>query len=193
MIKITSLFLWLLIILLEYGCSPAGILASGGATTMVIAEDDRSAGEVIDDATIKVKISAKFIASEQNLFLNIDSTVIEGRVLLTGIVQNQETRIEAIRKVWEVSGVQEVINEIQVGQKTTIKEYANDVWITTQIKAAATKNIGLRSLSYNFETIKGKVYVAGITSRKEQLDNIIETIESIKGVTEIVNYVVIKE
>ena len=73
MIKITSLFLWLLIILLEYGCSPAGILASGGATTMVIAEDDRSAGEVIDDATIKVKISAKFIASEQNLFLNIEA------------------------------------------------------------------------------------------------------------------------
>ena len=56
--KIISLFFGLLIILLGYGCSPAGILASGAATTMVIAEDDRSAGEVIDDATIKVKISA---------------------------------------------------------------------------------------------------------------------------------------
>ena len=191
--KITSLFFGLLIILLEYGCSPAGILASGGATTMVIAEDDRSAGEVIDDATIKVKISAKFIASEQNLFLNIDSTVIEGRVLLTGLVQDQETRIEAVRRVWEVAGVQEVINEIQVGQKTTIKEYANDMWITAQIKAVTTKNIGLRSLSYNFETIRGKVYMAGITSRKEQLDIVIESVESIKGVKEIVNYVVLKE
>ena len=193
MTKIASLFLTILIILFEYGCSPGAILASGGASTMVMAEDDRSAGEFIDDATIKIKISAKFITSDQNLFLNIDTTVIEGRVLLTGIVADQETRIEAVRRVWEVAGVQEVINEIQVGKKTTIKEYANDVWITTQIKAVTTKNIGLRSLSYNFETIRGKVYVAGITSRKEQLDLVIESIESIKGVKEIVNYVIIKE
>ena len=193
MIKIASIFLVILIVLFEYGCSPASILASGGASTMVIAEDDRTAGGVIDDATIKGKIATKFIASEQNLFLNINSTVIEGRVLLTGIVADQETRIEAVRRVWEVSGVQEVINEIQIGQQTTIKEYANDMWITTQIKAVATKNIGLRSLSYNFETIRGKVYIAGITSRKEQLDLVIESIKSIKGVKEIVNYVVIKE
>ena len=193
MIKITSSFLLILIILFEYGCSPTSIIASGGASTMIIAEDDRSAGNVIDDATIKVKITTKFITSEQNLFLDIDSTVIEGRVLLTGIVENQEARIEAVRRVWEVRGVKEIINEIQVGQKTTIKEYANDMWITTQIKAVTTKNIGLRSLSYNFETIRGKVYVAGITSRKEQLDIVIESIESIKGVKEIVNYVVLKE
>ena len=191
--KITSLIATIIIILPGYGCNPTGILASGGATTMVIAEDDRSAGTVIDDATIKLKISAKFLASEENLFFNLDTTIIEGRVLLTGIVKNQETRIEAVRKVWEVVGVREVINEIQVGEKATIKEYANDVWITTQIKAMTTKNIGLRSLSYNFETIRGKVYVAGITSRKEQLDTVIESIESIKGVKEIVNYVVLKE
>ena len=160
---------------------------------MIIAEDDRTAGDVIDDATIKVKITSKFIASDESLFLDLDSTVIEGRVLLTGIVTNQEARIEAVRLVWEVVGVQEVINEIQVGQKTTIKEYANDMWITTQIKAVTTKNIGLRSLSYNFETIRGRVYVAGITSRKEQLDLVIESIKSIKGVKEIVNYVVLKE
>ena len=193
MTKISSLFFLIIIILFEYGCSPGAILASGGASTMIIAEDDRTAGDVIDDATIKVKITAKFIASDESLFLDLDSTVIEGRVLLTGIVTNQEARIEAVRLVWEVVGVQEVINEIQVGQKTTIKEYANDMWITAQIKAVTTKNIGLRSLSYNFETIRGKVYIAGITSRKEQLDIVIESIESIKGVKEIVNYVVLKE
>ena len=193
MINIASIFFVILIILFEYGCSPTSILASGGATTMVVAEDDRSAGDVIDDATIKVKITTKFLTSKQNLFLNLDATVIEGRVLLTGIVQDQETRIEAVRKVWEVKGVHEVINEIQVGKQSTIKEYADDVWITTQIKAITTKNIGLRSLSYNFETIKGKVYVAGITSRKEQLDIVMGSIKSIKGVKEIVSYVVLKE
>ena len=176
-----------------YGCSPAGIIASGGATTMVIAERDRSLGTVIDDTTIKINIAQKFLNSENNLFLSIETKVIEGRVLLTGIVDNQESRINAIKRVWEVNGVKEVINEIQIGDKTTLKEYANDLWINTQIKALAAKNIGLRVLSYNFETIRGRVYIAGITSRPEQLDIVIQSARKVKGVKEIVNYVLIKE
>ena len=101
---------------------------------MVIAEGDRSLGAVVDDATIKLNISARFLAEDSDLFLKIDTKVLEGRVLLTGIVDAQETRILAIKKVWEVQGVVEVINEIDVGDQTTIKEYANDLWISTQIK-----------------------------------------------------------
>ena len=180
-------------LIINYGCSPAGVVASGGATTMVIAEGDRSLGEVIDDATIKVLISNKFLSSEENLFLNIDTVVIEGRVLLTGIVKTQEIRIDAVRRVWEVNGVKEVINEIEVGDKTTLKEYTNDLWINTQTRGLAAKTLGLRSLSFNFETIRGKVFLAGITSQKESLDLLIEKIKNIKGVNEIVNYVIIKK
>tara|TARA_Y100000590_G_scaffold409758_1_gene502221 strand:- start:736 stop:1323 length:588 start_codon:yes stop_codon:yes gene_type:complete len=190
--KIVYLFIVLLLLVSGYGCTPAGVLASGGATTMVIAEGDRSLGSVVDDTTIKLNISGKFLQSENNLFINVDTRVIDGRVLLTGIVDNQEIRIEAVKKVWEVEGVKEVINEIEVGNKTA-KEYANDLWITTQIKAISAKEIGLRSLSYNFETIKGKVFVAGVTSRPEQLNTLLEIIKNVKGVKEIVNYVVVKE
>ena len=83
----------------QSACSPVGVAASGGATTMVVAEGDRSLGTVVDDATIKLNISGKFLTSDKDLFLNIDTRVIEGRVLLTGIVDNQEIRIEAIKKV----------------------------------------------------------------------------------------------
>jgi osmotically-inducible protein OsmY len=193
MVKILIIINIFFLIILNYGCSPSGILASGGGTTMVIAEGDRSLGTVIDDATIKVQIVQKFLSSDENLFLDIDTSIIEGRVLLTGIVKTQETRIDAVRRVWEINGVQEVINEIEVGNKTTLKEYSKDLWINTQIKATAAKILGLRGLSYNFETIKGRVYIAGVTSRKEQVDNLIEVIENIKGVNEIVNYVIIKE
>ena len=175
------------------GCSPAGVLVGGAGTGMVVAEGDRSIGTVVDDATIKVNIAAKFINSQDNLFVNVSTSVIQGRVLLTGLVDNQETRIEAVRKVWEVEGVNEVINEIQIGNRATLKEYAQDVWITTQIKALAAKTIGFRSVSYNFETIQGKVYVAGITSRPNQLEELLNAIKTIKGVEEIVNYVVVKE
>ena len=175
------------------GCSPANILASGGATTMVVAEGDRSLGTVVDDATIKINIASKFISSEDNLFIDLNTTVLEGRVLLTGLVNNQEIRIDAVRRVWEVEGVNEVINEIEVGNRASLKDYGKDLWINTQVKAFSAKTIGLRALAYNFETIQGKVYIAGITSRPEQLNEVIKAIKTIKGVREIVNYVIIKE
>ena len=144
--KIRHIFIiaTLMLMSLNYGCSPSGILASGGATTMVVAEGDRSLGSVVDDATIKVNIAARFLNAGNNLFVNINTTVLDGRVLLTGLVENQEVRIEAVRLVWEVEGIKEVINEIEIGNRDSIKEYANDVWITTQARAIATKTIGFR-------------------------------------------------
>ena len=112
---------------------------------------------------------------------------------MTGLVDNQEIRIDAVRMVWEVDGVQEVINEIQIGNRATLKEYANDLWINTQAKGLAAKAVGLRVVGYNFETIQGKVYIAGITSRPKQLEEIIDAVKTIKGVKEIVNYVIITE
>ena len=193
MIKIIFTFLSFMILFFIYGCTPVGVLASGGATTMVVAEGERTLGSVVDDATIKLNLSAKLLKSGNNLFVNINSNVLEGRVLLTGIVDTQEIRIDSVRKAWEIEGVKEVINEIEVGNKTTIKEYANDLWINTQVKSLAAKTIGLRALSYNFETIRGKVYIAGITSKPEQIKAVVESTKTIKGVKEIINYVIIKE
>jgi osmotically-inducible protein OsmY len=193
MIRLIFIAITFVNLIVVQGCSPVGILASGGATTMVIAEGDRSLGAVVDDATIKVQLSAKFLKSKNNIFLNINTTVADGRVLLTGIVENQEIRIDAVKSVWEVSGVKEVINEIEVGDKATLKEYTNDLWITAQVKSLSAQTVGFRVLSYNFETIKGKVYIAGISSRPKQLQEIISAIKTIKGVKEIVNYVTLKE
>ena len=189
---ITGLFLMILFSFI-YSCSPSGILASSGGTAMVVAEGDRSLGTVVDDATIKVNISAKFLDAGNNLFININTTVLEGRVLLTGLVNNQEERIEAVRLVWEVEGITEIINEIEIGNRESIKDYANDLWINTQAKGLAAKTIGLRSVGYNFETIKGKIYIAGITSKPDQLEELVNALKTIKGVKEIINYVIIKE
>ena len=193
--KIRHIFIiaTLMLMSLNYGCSPSGILASGGATTMVVAEGDRSLGSVVDDATIKVNIAARFLNAGNNLFVNINTSVLEGRVLLTGLVENQEVRIEAVRLVWEVEGIKEVINEIEIGNRSNLKDYASDLWINTQARGVAAKTIGLRGIAYNFETIQGKVYIAGITSDSEKLNSVIEALKSIKGVKEIINYVIIKE
>tara|TARA_B100000674_G_C37468030_1_gene745689 strand:- start:19 stop:624 length:606 start_codon:yes stop_codon:yes gene_type:complete len=187
---ITGMFV---IISLNQGCSPTGILATGGSSAMVVAEGERTVGTVIDDATIKVNIAANFLNAGNNLFVNINTSVLEGRVLLTGLVQNQEIRIDAVRLVWEVEGVQEIINEIEIGNRSTLKDYASDLWINTQARGVAAKTVGIKAITFNFETIQGKIYVAGITTRPDLLDEMVLALKNIKGVNEIVNYVIIKE
>ncbi len=184
--------LFLVFSFLNYGCSPANVLATGGGSAMVVAEGERSLGTVIDDATIKVNIAAKFLSADNNLFVNINTSVLEGRILLTGLVDNQEIRIEAVRLVWEVEGVREIVNEIEVGNRSSLKDYASDLWINTQARAVAAKTIGLKAITYNFETINGKIYIAGITKKSDQLEELLSALKSIKGVSEIVNYVIIK-
>ena len=191
--KILILPILLNFLFMSYGCTPTNILASGGSGALVVAEGERSLGTVIDDATIKVNVAAKFLNAGDNLFVNINASVLEGRVLLTGLVDNQEIRIDAVRLVWEVDGVKEIINEIEIGNRSTLKDYANDLWINTQARAVAAKTIGLKAVSYNFETIQGKIYIAGITTRPDLLENTISALKNIKGVKEIVNYVIIKE
>ena len=194
--KVLNIFtgcLFLFFTVFNFGCSPTNILATGGGTAMVVAEGDRSLGTVVDDATIKVNVAAKFLNAGNNLFVDVNTTVLEGRILLTGLVDTQEVRIEALRLVWEVEGVKEVINEIEIGNRESLKDYANDLWINTQAKGVAAKTIGLRAVAYNFETINGKIYVAGITTRPEQMEEMIEALKSIKGVKEITNYVIVKE
>ena len=192
-IKILLMPLLFLLILLNQGCSPTGILATSGSSALVVAEGERSMGTVIDDATIKVNIAAKFLNAGNNLFVNINTSVLEGRVLLTGLVDNQEIRIDAVRLVWEVEGVQEIINEIEIGNRSTIKDYASDLWINTQARGVAAKTVGLKAITFNFETIQGKIYIAGISSRPDLLEEMVSALKNIKGVNEIVNYVIIKE
>ena len=191
--KILIIPLLLTLSFINYGCSPASVLATGGGSAMVVAEGERSIGTVIDDATIKVNIAAKFLNAENNLIVNINTSVLEGRVLLTGLVDNQEIRIDAVRLVWEVDGVKEIINEIEIGNRVTLKDYASDLWINTQARAVAAKTVGIKSITYNFETIQGKIYIAGISVRPDLLDEMILALRGIKGVEEIVNYVIIKE
>ena len=193
--KIKFLFqsIFIVLIFINYGCSPANMLATTGGTALVIADSERTMGTVIDDATIKVNIAAKFLNAGNNLFIDINTTVLDGRVLLTGLVDNQEIRIDAVRLVWEVDGVQEIINEIEIGNRESLKDYANDLWINTQARALAAKTMGLKAVTFNFETIRGKVYVAGTTSRPDLLENLISGLKNIKGVSEILNYVIVIE
>ena len=171
-------------------CTPAGVIATSGSTAAVIASSDRSVGEAVDDATIKMKISEKYFRSKSGLLLDVDISVRIGTVLLTGIVKNQDIRIEAIKYAWEIEGVKEVINEIEIGNEQELMDYAKDLWISTQVRAKTLKTLGLDVITYNFETINGKVHVIGVSKDKNEPEQIIDVIKTIKGVNEIVNHII---
>ena len=116
----------------------------------------------------------------------------KGKVLLTGIVGSHETRVEAVRLVWEINAVKEVVNEIEVGNSQNIKDYSNDLWISTQIRTKTLSELGLDYITYNFETINGKVHVLGVAKDINESKKVIDVIRSIKGVKEIANHIIIR-
>ena len=169
-----------------------GAIVTTTSAGAVVAESDRTVGEAVDDAAIKIKIVEKFAKSKSGIFLDINSSVRLGTVLLTGIVETQEIRIEAIRLVWEISGVKEVINEIEIGNKQNIKQYTQDLWISSRVRGKTLNEIGLDIITYNFETINGKVFVMGVASNLEESEKIIKAIKTVKGVKEISNHIIVR-
>lgn len=173
-------------------CTPMGAIVTTTSAGAVIAESDRSVGEALDDTGIKIKIVEKYAKSKSGIFLDINSSVRLGTVLLTGIVETQEIRIEAIRLVWEINGVKEVLNEIEIGNKQNIKRYTQDLWISSQVRVKALSEIGLDMITYNVETINGKVYVMGVSDTVEKSNKIIKVIKTVKGVKEISNHIIVR-
>ena len=173
-------------------CSPVNILATGTSAGAVVAESNRTVGEAVDDTAIKIKITEKYAKSKKGIFLDVNTTVKLGKVYLTGIVENQDARVEAVKLVWEINGVEEVINDIEIGNSQNLKDYSNDLWITTQIKTRAVASFGLEYITYNFESINGKVFIMGIAKDKNESEDVIEIIRNIKGVKSIVDHVIIR-
>ena len=118
------------------GCSPVGVAVGAGATVGVAAAQERSVGNALDDSVITVEINHLLFQKSQDLFQQVGLDVVEGRVLLTGSVPLPENRIEAARLAWQVDGVLEVINEIQVNDQSGVLNFARDTWITTQLSRA---------------------------------------------------------
>lgn len=177
-------------LLLLSGCTPLGIAAGAGATVGVAAAQEGGIGGAVSDATIRVKIFDAWFRNDVELYRRLGMTVREGRVLVTGTVPTPDDRVEAIRLVWQVDGVQQVINEVRVDEQgATVGSYAQDTWITGNIKALIMFDKQVQSINYTVETVGATVYLMGIAQTQSELDRVINHARNTKYVKNVVSYV----
>ena len=189
--KLTILSIFLLFMLILTNCSIP--VATGVATKAVtVSNSDRSIGEYVDDVLIKAILKNSYFDQSEKIFFNVDVEVSQGRVLLTGTVDNIDLRIEATRIAWGVKGVQTVINEIQISESDNILNFADDLVISTKVYAKLMLDEEVNSLNYNIETVNKVVYIIGISSSSDEKKKAIDLTKEVFGVEEVVEYITIK-
>ncbi len=189
--KLTILSIFVLFIMILTSCSIP--VATGVATKAVtVSSSDRSIGEYVDDVLIKAILKNSYFDQSENIFFNVDVEVSQGRVLLTGTVDNIDLRIEATRIAWGVKGVQTVINEIQISESDNIINFADDLVISTKVYAKLMLDEEVNSLNYNIETVNKVVYIIGISSSSDEKQKAIGLTKEVFGVEEVVEYITIK-
>lgn len=175
--------------LLLSACGGLGLATGAGAVVGMTATKEGGLKGGVNDLNIKAQINDLWFKKNTEMFRKLSITVDQGRVLLTGVVQNPEDRVEAVRLAWQPKGVKQVINEIRVGQAGTVKTFAQDEWIGAQLRTKLIANQGVQSANYNIEVVQGSVYLMGVAQNKYELDRVIRISQGIKGVKEVVSYV----
>jgi osmotically-inducible protein OsmY len=173
------------------GCVPVvvGGAAAGGAYA---AGQGRSPLRQVEDTSIKAQVTDKWARFNPELGSDLSINVYDGKVLLTGTVENPEWRVDAVRLAWQVEGVKEVHSEIATGNKTTLTDDARDTWITTRLRSALTFDANVRSLNYTIETVNGTVYLIGSARTQAELDRVTNHARNLPNVRKVVTYVDIR-
>lgn len=193
MVKFKYIFLMAMISL--NSCVPAivGGAAVGGRVMM----QDKTVGESISDSTIWTKIRAGFMREKVDSLLGtINIEVSEGRVLLTGFIDQSQDIVKILKLVWDQDGVKEVINEIKVKDKENSPsafDYAKDAWTTTQIKTKLLFTSDIRSANFSVETIDSVVYLFGIAKSEDEVGVVKDIASSVGNAKQIVSYIRIRK
>lgn len=173
------------------GCG--GAIIGGAATAGIGVAQERSVGNAIDDTAIATTLSAKLFDESFQLFRDVDLEVVEGRVLLTGKVEEQGPRLRAEELAWEIEGVREVANAIQVTTDGGIGSYASDVRISNQLRGKIIGDTNVLGINYSIETVGQIVYLIGIAQSQEELDRVVGHARSVRGVKRVESYVRLKD
>ena len=186
--RINIFFKLNILFLLFSHCTPQ--VAIGTASTAIaVSTEERTLGEFVDDTLIKTQIKNLYFDTNEIIFFNVDVEVTQGRVLLTGTVENSDLRIEATKIAWGINGVKTVINELQISNDDNILSFADDLVISTKIKGKILLNSEVEYMNYTVETVNGIVYLIGIARSEEERQIIIDLSSEVYGVVDVIDYI----
>ncbi|MBE7635787.1 BON domain-containing protein [Sneathiella sp. P13V-1] len=175
------------------GCTPVGAALGGAAIAGVVVAEERSVSDAFEDGQIKVSIVDRLLKESQSLFVDVSTTVIEGRVLLTGEVQNANTRRLVAELIWKIDGVREVINELQISDKNTVVNATEDSWISAKLKTRVLQDTSIKHVNYSFDTVNRVVYIFGIGQDSDEIERVYLHARDISGVRKIISHAITKD
>ena len=171
-----------ILILLFSGCTSASQFGAGVNITF----DPRTIGMQIDDTIMQKNLSARLALTDKKYFISIQSEVRDGRIFLTGKVDEPEEKIKITKMAWETKGVRSVKNAITIKGHSNFKSTAKDILITSQLRTSLILNKKTKARNYTLETVNKNIYIFGIAMDKAEKKEVIDEANKIYDVREVI-------
>ena len=186
------LILIFFISLIFTGCVGTGSKGLFG-TGVSLALDPRSLGTQIDDSVMQKNLAARLIVRNKSYILFVSTKVLDGRIFLTGKVENAEEKLQITKLAWETAGVRSVKNDIKIKEQFNFKQSAKDLLITSQLRTAIIFNKKVKATNYQIDTYKKKIFIYGISLTAEERKEVISEAKEILDVKEVITSIVLVE
>ncbi len=164
------------------GVTSTGIFGTG----VSVAIDPRSLGTQIDDSIMQKNLSARILLIDKNYFFSVKTKVIDGRIFITGKVNDPEEKLKLTKLAWETQGVRSVKNDLKIKEEFNFKQSAKDLLITSQLRTALVLNDKIKATNYQIDTYKKKIYIYGIAISSDEKDIVIEEAKEILDVEDVI-------
>ena len=171
------------------GVSSKGIFGTG----VSVAFDPRSVGTQIDDSIMQKNLTGKMVIKDKKYLISVKSKVLDGRIFLTGKVDNPEEKLQLTKLAWEIKGARSVRNDIKIKEEFNFQRSAKDILITSQLRTALIFNKNIKATNYQIDTYKKKIYVYGIALTSEEKDLVISEAKEILDVEDIIASIILVE
>ena len=169
------------------GVSSKGLFGTG----VSVAFDPRSVGTQIDDSIMQKNLSARILLLDKKYLFSINSKVLDGRIFLTGKVEDPEEKLKLTKMAWETDGVRSVRNDIKIKEEFNFKQSAKDLLITSQLRTALIMNKNIKATNYQIDTYKQKIYLYGIAITSDEKENVLDEAKKIKDVQDVVASIIL--
>ena len=190
--RIKNFYFLLILLVFLNSCSGTSSRVLFG-TGVSVAIDPRSLGTQIDDSIMEKNLITRLTMEEKKYFLSVKTKVLDGRIFITGKVDNPEEKLKITKIAWETSGVRSVRNDIKIKEKFNFKQSAKDTLITSQLRAALIVNKNIKSGNYQIDTYKKNIYIYGIARNKDELEIVVDEANSILDVNKVIASILLVE